>query len=319
MPEITTRHIQANGFSFAVDEAGEGDRLALCLHGFPESRFSWRHQLPHLASLGYRAWAPDLRGYGETEPRPQDVASYNIDQLTADVAALIDASGAREVTLLAHDWGALIAWAFVSARRPVARLVIMNVPHPAVFADVIRHSAAQRRKSWYVAFFQLPLLPEMMLKAGRGRAIRRAFSRMAIDKSRFPKEVLDRYAADALRPGALRAMVNYYRAAVRFKLAGRPWPMIETPTLIIWGEEDAALGLETLEGTEHYVRDLTIRRLPGVSHWVQQEAPEAVNAILSEWLPPAPAPARSARTARAPAPRPAKKARSTAAPRSPKR
>jgi pimeloyl-ACP methyl ester carboxylesterase len=317
---ISTRRVQANGFDFAVDEAGTGDRLALCLHGFPESRFSWRHQLPLLADLGYRAWAPDLRGYGDTTPRPTDVASYDIERLMDDVAALIDASGCKEVTLIAHDWGAVIAWTFATARRPLKRLVIMNVPHPAVFADVVKHSAAQRRRSWYVAFFQLPWLPELMLRANMARAVRRAFSDMGVDKSRFPPEVLDHYAANALRPGALTAMINYYRAAVRARLPERPWPVIQTPTLIVWGEEDAALGLETLEGTEGYVRDLTVRRLPGVSHWVQQEAPEAVNLILAEWLTTprageAGSPAPKAARAKPAAPkRPA-----STAPRSPKR
>lgn len=285
MAAITTRTVEANGFRFAVDEAGEGDRLALCLHGFPETRFSWRHQLPLLAELGYRAWAPDLRGYGDTEPKPQDVASYRIDRLMEDVAALIDASGAKEVTLVAHDWGALVAWTFAADQvRPLARLVIMNVPHPAVFARVLRDSAAQRRRSWYVGFFQIPWLPERMLTARKARAIRRAFHGMAIDKSRFTEAVLDHYAANALRPGAMRAMINWYRAAVRYRIQDRTWPAIEIPTLIVWGEEDTALGLETLEGTDGFVRHLTIRRLPNVSHWVQQEAPEQVNAILRDWL-----------------------------------
>lgn len=284
MAGITTRRIEANGFSFAVDEAGEGERLALCLHGFPESRFSWRHQLPLLAELGYRAWAPDLRGYGDTEPRPQGVSAYAIDRLLDDVEALIVASGARDVTLIAHDWGAIVAWTFATSRRRLSRLVIMNVPHPAVFAEVVARSPAQRKKSWYVAFFQLPWLPEAMMKASKARAVRRAFHDMAVDKSRFPEPVLEHYAQNALRPGAMTAMINYYRAAVRHRLTERPWPPIETPTLIVWGEDDAALGVETLEGTEAYVKDLTIRRLPGVSHWVQQEAPEAVNAILAEWL-----------------------------------
>jgi pimeloyl-ACP methyl ester carboxylesterase len=282
---IATRTVAANGFRFAIDEAGEGERLALCLHGFPESRFSWRHQLPALAELGYRAWAPDLRGYGDTEPRPKDVASYRIERLMDDVAALIDASGAKDVTLIGHDWGALVAWSFASSGlRPLSRLVIMNVPHPGVFAQVVRRSKAQRRRSWYVAFFQLPLIPELMLTARGARGVRRAFEGMAVDKSRFPPDVLDHYAANALRPGAMSAMINWYRAAVRYGMAERDWPVIETPTLIVWGEEDTALGLETLDGTEAYVKDLTIRRLPGVSHWVQQEAPEEVNAIMADWL-----------------------------------
>jgi pimeloyl-ACP methyl ester carboxylesterase len=283
---ISTRRIQANGFDFAVDEAGEGDRLALCLHGFPESRFSWRFQLPLLAQMGYRAWAPDLRGYGETEPKPRDVASYRVERLMQDVAALIDASGAREVTLIGHDWGAGLAWTFAANRiRPLERLVIMNVPHPAVFAEHLRRSPRQMLRSWYMAFFQVPGLPERAMTANGARAIRRAFLGMAVDKSNFTRDVLDRYAADARRPGAMTGMVNWYRAAAQSpgKLAG-PWPTIETPALVIWGEADAALGVELLDGTEAHVRDLTIKRLPKVSHWVQQEAPEAVNAILREWL-----------------------------------
>ncbi|HEX3364877.1 alpha/beta hydrolase [Phenylobacterium sp.] len=283
---ITTHRVAANGFDFAVDEAGEGDHLALCLHGFPESRFSWRFQLPLLAEMGYRAWAPDLRGYGETEPKPREVSAYLIDRLMEDVAALIDASGAKTVTLIGHDWGAGLAWAFAANRvRPLERLVIMNVPHPAVMAGQLRRSWAQLKKSWYMFFFQLPGLPERSLAANDARAIRNAFHGMAVDKSNFTKDVLDRYAKDAQRPGAIRGMVNWYRAALRLggKLRG-PWPVIETPTLIIWGEEDAALGIELLDGTDAYVRDLTIRRLPKVSHWVQQEAPEKVNAILQDWL-----------------------------------
>jgi epoxide hydrolase 4 len=283
---ISTRTVEANGFAFAVDEAGDGDRLALCLHGFPESRFSWRAQMPLLAELGYRVWAPDLRGYGETEPRPQDVDSYRMERLLEDVAALIDAAGAREVMLVAHDWGAAVAWTFAARKvRPLTRLIIMNVPHPAVFAQVLRRSPKQMLRSWYMAFFQIPGLPERLLLANDARAIRRAFSGMAKDKSRFPETVLDRYAADAQRPGAMTGMINWYRAAARHPdFMREPWAKIEIPTLVIWGEADAALGLETLEGTDAFVADLQIKRLPGVSHWVQQEAPEVVNALMADWL-----------------------------------
>lgn len=283
---MTTRIVEANGFAFAVDEVGEGDRLALCLHGFPESRFSWRAQMPVLAELGYRVWAPDLRGYGETEPKPQDVDSYRMERLLEDVAALIDAAGAREVMLVAHDWGAAVAWTFAARKvRPLSRLVIMNVPHPAVFADVLRRSPKQMLRSWYMAFFQIPRLPERMLLAKDARAIRQAFSGMAKDKSRFSNGVLDRYAQDTQRPGAMTGMINWYRAAARHPdFMREPWAKIEIPTLVIWGEADAALGLETLEGTDAYVADLQIKRLPGVSHWVQQEAPEAVNSLLVDWL-----------------------------------
>ena len=283
---IAIRTVAANGLTFEVAEAGSGDHLALCLHGFPELHFSWRHQMPLLASLGYRVWAPNQRGYGASS-RPVGVAAYAMDHLVADVAALFDASGAKTLTLIAHDWGGAVAWHFAISRvRPLARLVVMNLPHPVCFAEALRHGP-QRRRSWYIAFFQLAWLPERLLALNGAAAIRRAFRGMAVDKSRFPDAVLDVYAAAALRPGALTAMVNWYRAAVRHRAAmdaghgGR----VDVPTLIVWGEADTALGLETLDGSDRFVADLTVRRLPGVSHWVQQEAPEAVNAILAEWLP----------------------------------
>ena len=279
------RRIEANGLSFMVDEAGEGDDVALLLHGFPESRFSWRYQIPRLADLGWRVIAPDLRGYGESS-RPSGVEHYRLDRLVEDVAALFDAVGARRRLLIGHDWGAIIAWCFAIERvRPLDGLVIMNVPHPTVFARVLRASWRQRRRSWYVAFFQIPRLPEAMMTARDARAIARAFVGMAIDKTRFPPEVTDVYRANALIPGAMTAMINYYRAntglLARF---GGGAPEIDIPTLMIWGEEDSALDIACVDGYEGLVRDFTLERLPEVSHWVQQEAPDKVNAILSNWL-----------------------------------
>lgn len=140
--EITTRTITANGLDFAIDECGAGNAVALCLHGFPESRYSWRYQLSVLAAHGWRAVAPDLRGYGGSS-RPRGKAAYALDNLVDDVAALFDALGAKRRLLVAHDWGALIAWVFAMRKlRDLDGLVIMNVPHPAVFSRVIRSSAA---------------------------------------------------------------------------------------------------------------------------------------------------------------------------------
>ena len=282
---ISTRRVEANGQTFAVDEAGEGDAVALCLHGFPECRFSWRFQLPALAAAGWRAVAPDGRGYGDSS-RPANRDAYRIEHLVADAAALFDALGARRRLLVGHDWGAMVAWSFAIARtRPLDGLVVMNVPHPAVFHRVLRSSWAQRGRSWYIGFSQLPWLPEALLTAGRARAVARAFSGMAVNKAAFPLDVLEHYRRNALRPGAMTAMLNYYRANFAgLSKDAAPSPAIEVPTLMIWGEEDTALGLELTEGYEPYVADFTLDRLPGVSHWVQQEAPDAVNARLLAWL-----------------------------------
>jgi len=290
MPETESiRHqfVQANGLRFHVAACGDGDRLALCLHGFPECWYSWRHQLPLLARLGYQAWAPDLRGYGESD-RPPRREDYAIESLMQDVAGLIDAARPRSTVLLAHDWGAIVAW-YVAMRRlrPLDRLVIMNVPHPAVMEHVMR-GWRQLARSWYAFFFQIPRLPEALLRLDHYRAIGDAFRNMAVDKRRFPDAVLQVYRDNAARPGALTAMINYYRALIRGGGATRQralgYPPIDTPTLMIWGERDAALGRETTYGTDAFVPHLTMRYLPDVSHWVQQEAPETVNAMLEAWL-----------------------------------
>jgi epoxide hydrolase 4 len=285
MDAIHHQTVRANGIDFHVAIAGSGERLALCLHGFPESSFSWRHQLPLLARLGYLAWAPDLRGYGGSS-RPQGVEAYALETLEADVAALIEASGAKEVLLIGHDWGALIAWYYAMfGRLPIARLIIMNVPHPALAEKGLR-TFRQLRKSWYIFFFQLPKIPEWALARHGYEAIGRAFRGMAVDKSRFPDEVLRVYQDAAAQPGALTAMLNYYRALVRGRSRNRRrgTPRIEAPTLMVWGEADAALGKELTYGTDRYVGNLTLRYLPRVSHWVQQEAPETVNAMMEAWL-----------------------------------
>lgn len=281
---VTVRWQLAGELSFELAEAGTGDRLALCLHGFPELHYSWRFQIPLLVERGWRVWAPNLRGYGGTD-RPEGIPAYHIDRLLEDVAALIDASGAREVLLIAHDWGAIIAWQFAIRKvRPLVGLVIMNVPHPMPFKRELR-KWAQLRASWYVFFFQLPRVPEWAFGRNRARMIRQAFVGMAVDKARFPKDVTDTYAAAASRPGALTAMINYYRAA--FRSAGEMTSgsgKVDVPTLMIWGEEDTALTIGCVDGTEDYVADFRLERLPGVSHWVQQEAPEKVNTILADWL-----------------------------------
>jgi epoxide hydrolase 4 len=272
--------VPANGLEFELFEAGEGDRLALLLHGFPQHAVSWHNQVPFLAGLGYRVWAVNQRGYGGTS-RPQWREEYALAQLTGDVAGLIDASGAASVTLIAHDWGALVAWTFAIRRiRPLERLVIINVPHPLCFRRELK-TWGQRRKSWYVGFFQLPVLPELLLSAAGGGQLANMLRHDASRPEAFSREVLDVYRANVSTPGAATAMLNWYRAAGRDVMTARDLDApIDTPTLVIWGEQDVALGLPCLHGTDRYVRDLRIERLPGVSHWVPEDAPQEVNHLL---------------------------------------
>ncbi|MFN2100465.1 alpha/beta fold hydrolase [Altererythrobacter sp. MF3-039] len=269
---------------FEVAQAGEGNRLALCLHGFPELNYSWRHQMPILAEMGYRVWAPNLRGYGASG-RPEGTEAYRMNTLVQDIAGLIDASGAKEVTLIAHDWGALIAWHFaINQIRPLKHLVILNVPHPKCAQRELR-KWRQLRKSWYIFFFQIPGLPEKLLARDNAQPIVEAFRGSAINKSLFTDDVLEPFRKSAQRPGAITAMLNYYRALVRRPDARDIGDgMVHVPTLVLWGEQDIAIDIHVLDGMEEYVPDLTVKRFPDASHWVQQDVPDKVNTKLKGWL-----------------------------------
>jgi pimeloyl-ACP methyl ester carboxylesterase len=287
---IQQRFIEANGLRFELAEAGtaQSPKLAILLHGFPELNFSWRHQMPMLAEQGWRVWAPNLRGYGMSD-RPDGIAAYRLHNLLEDVGALIDAAKAEypaeEIMIVAHDWGAVIAWMFAIRQiRPIDRLVIMNVPHPKCAERELKHWR-QLRKSWYIFFFQLPFVPEKMLLANDAKAVRRAFFESAAHKDRFAKSDLDVYAKAAQLPGAMQAMLNYYRALMRYADDRDPGDAsVRVPTLVIWGENDLALDIHLLDGMEQWVLNLTLHRLPGISHWVQQDAPDKVNRIMTDWL-----------------------------------
>ncbi|RDH77670.1 alpha/beta fold hydrolase [Mycolicibacterium moriokaense] len=290
---ITTTFVEANGLRFEVDQCGDGPRLALFLHGFPESKAAWRLHMPALAKLGYTCWAPNMRGYGATS-RPTRRRDYRLEHLLADVAGLIDAARARgidgPVTLVAHDWGGIIAWSFVLAGiRPVERFVVMNFPHPRLFLRGLR-SVRQLKKSWYMMFFQVPKLPEWLLSRKKAQGVGWMFRELVENPPEdgvVPKDVIRDYRTNGMSPGGARAMVNYYRANFFNPAAHRLWRTREkltVPTLMIWGENDIALSKELTVGTERLVDDFTVRYLPGVSHWVQQQAPHTVSAMLTAWL-----------------------------------
>ncbi len=292
--EIRSERIHANGLDFHVNTCGDGDRLALCLHGFPEIGYTWRHQLPLLASLGYRVWAPDLRGFGQSD-KPKGVSQYACEHLIDDVAAIIDASGTKETMLLAHDWGVMIASQIAFHQvRPLSRLVLFNGAAMGMQADT-GFSFRALQRIFYALFFQLPFLPERLLAAGNYRAIRESFTgRMTGRRDRITPEDVRVFQEAMARPGALTGGINYYRAQILGggfrRLTARGFPTIQTPTLILWGEDDPVLVPSTIGRAEDLIQDLTLRFLPGIGHWIQQEAPEDVNEMLSAWLTDQPVP-----------------------------
>jgi epoxide hydrolase 4 len=277
------RHTVVNGVRLHYVEAGNGP-LVVLLHGFPEFWYCWRRQIPALAAAGYRVVAVDQRGYNESD-KPEGVSSYRVDRLAADVAALVARIGCEKAHIVGHDWGGAVAWA-VAVRHPevVDKLVILNAPHPAAFFRELHHQD-QLRRSWYVFFFQLPVLPEWFLRFGNYSFLDRALQTEPVHAVAFSPEDVRLYKQALSRPGALTAAINYYRAALRYRREGqRSLRRITAPTLLLWGERDRYLGLALLEGLEPWVPDLRVRRIPDSSHWVQNDAPEQVNAALLAFL-----------------------------------
>jgi pimeloyl-ACP methyl ester carboxylesterase len=276
-----------NGVRLHYVEAGTGP-LVVLLHGFPEFWYSWRRQIPALAAAGFRVLAPDLRGYN-LSAKPAGVRHYRLERLTGDVAGLIEHAGAERAAVAGHDWGGGIAWTLAMHQpRWVERLIILNAPHPAAFLRELR-TLGQLRKSWYMFFFQLPLLPELWIRAGNYVALERVFRAPPVHPGAFTDEDVARYRQALARPGALTAAINYYRAAFRHSLRGAAGSArrIEVPTLLIWGEQDRYLGIRLTEGLDRWVPDIRVVRLPEASHWVQLDAPEEVNRLMIDFLRPA--------------------------------
>jgi pimeloyl-ACP methyl ester carboxylesterase len=278
------RYIRINGIRMHYVQAGEGRRLLVLLHGFPEFWWSWRYQIPAL-SRHFTVVAPDLRGYGETD-KPR--WGYELDVLVNDIVSLIHELGYARAIVGGHDWGGALAWALAIAYpQRVERLIALNIPHPALMARALGYNWRQMLRSWYILFFQLPLLPEALIRANDFQSVERAFRDMAVDKSRFDDVTIGRFKAALARPGALTAALNYYRALLRQgarRMFSGSGMRVQAPTLMIWGERDFALGKELTYGTERFVSDLRIHYLPNCSHWVQQERPDEVNQFMLDFL-----------------------------------
>ncbi len=274
-------------------EAGEGPPVVL-LHGFPEFWYSWRFQIPVLASAGFRVIAPDMRGYNlSSHPpkwcphsRPAGVSEYAPRRLAADIRDVISERGAERAFLAGHDWGAAVAWLTAMAHPDsVERLAILNVPHPRRMLEGLR-TPRQLAKSWYMLFFQLPWLPERLVSAGGWRALRHGFEHDARPGAFTPEDIAC-YVEAWSQPGAATAMINYYRAYLRHPPSRRDGAMrpIQAPTLVIWGERDRHLGADLAEPRRADVPNLErVVRLPGASHWVHHDEPERVAELLIEFF-----------------------------------
>lgn len=275
------RH-DVNGVHLHTIEAGEaGASVVMLLHGFPDFWWGWRRQIDPLAAAGYHVVVPDMRGYNSSDA-PQEVAAYRLDLLAADVLGLADTYGAERFHLVGHDWGAIVSW-WVAARHPdrLGRMVVMDGPHPDVSIRQLLARPTQALRSTYVAFFQIPRVPEAVLSA-RGFAALRAAMRREAHEGAFEPGALDRYAEAWSHPGSLTGMLNYYRA-LRHHRAGAP-SRIAPPTLILWGENDTFL--------EHHVAEQSLELcdagrmvvIEDSTHWLHLEQPDRVNAEILGFL-----------------------------------
>ena len=274
-PRLPPR-VDARALRLDVRAAGPADgELVVLLHGFPQSSAIWAPQLDALAAAGYRAMAPDQRGYSR-RARPTDVAQYGIDHLVGDVVSIADRVGAEHFHVVGHDWGAVVAW-HVAGRLPgrVRSLTALSVPHPAAFAAALASvDGDQRRRSAYMSFFRKAGDAEDQLLAGGGLAAMLRGTGYPLD----PLDVVDRMS----EPGALTAALSWYRA---MDVSVAAVSNISVPTLFVWSTDDAALGREGAEATAAYV-DGPYRFvvLDGVSHWIPEEVPNAVTRLLLEHL-----------------------------------
>ncbi len=284
MVEMEHHILRTNGVDLHVAQAGPADGpLVILLHGFPEYWAGWRKQIPALVDAGYRVWAPDQRGYN-LSAKPKRIAAYSLDELVKDVIGLMDAAGADKVYLVGHDWGAAVAW-WVANTHPdrLHKLVILNVPHPNTMQRVLRSSFTQLRKSWYMFFFQLPWLPEALIKAGTWRGAKQAL----ISSSRpgtFTDADLAEYITAWSQPGAFTGMINWYRAMFRVKIKPLPAKRITVPTLLIWGAQDFALGRELAQPSIDRCDDGRLVFIEEAGHWVQHEEAERVNGLVVGFL-----------------------------------
>jgi epoxide hydrolase 4 len=296
-PAVNHGYANVNGIRLHFAETGSGDDLVILLHGFPEFWYSWRHQLTALGKR-FHVVAPDMRGYNLSE-KPPRVEDYTLDILAKDVIALVDHFGATKAAIVGHDWGAGVAWA-VAQMYPerVSRLAVLQVPPAAAWRANL--TLRQVLRSWYMFFFQLPGLPERVIRRNNFKGLDGVFKDKVVRAGSFTDADVEAYRKALSQPGALTAAINYYRANVsRLMRGSKPLRIsdqslekkvgkgrgVQVPTLFIFGEQDFAILPQTVRGVAEYVdAPYTELRIADSGHWVQNEAIAEVNTALMKFL-----------------------------------
>ena len=282
--ELEHDFIETNGIKLHVVQAGPQSGVpVILLHGFPEFWYGWRKQIPALVGEGCRVIVPDQRGYNLSD-KPRGIKSYLVNELVKDVVGLIDALGYEKVNLAGHDWGASVAWT-LAHKHPerLHRLGILNAPHPAVMRRFLQRDPDQLRRSWYVFLFQLPWLPEAGMRRKNWRGAELAL-RGSGRIHTFTKEDIGKYKEAWSQPGAMTAMINWYRAALRYPSWIPKDARIKVPTLMMWGMKDFALSHRMARPSMDYVDEGNLILFPEATHWVQHDAAEEVNHYLIDFI-----------------------------------
>lgn len=272
-----------NGVRLHTITAGEtDDPLVVFLHGFPEFWYEWRAYIEPFVEAGYRVVVPDQRGYNRSE-KPSGVGAYRMSELSRDIVELVGTEHRGSTHVIGHDWGAAVAWD-IALRYPdtVDRLGIINVPHPTVLETALRSNLSQVRKSWYMFFFQLPRLPEWFSRRDEYEFIVSTM-REGAQSGTFSEQDFERYRRAWAKPGALTAMINWYRALFRYR-ERPPRTEVQAPTQIIWGLQDHAIGPELATASLEHCADSNLEQFLTATHWIPHEYPERVTTLLLEHL-----------------------------------
>ena len=294
MPGFESQYADVNGIRLHYVSMGQG-KLIMFVHGFPEFWAEWENQLVEFGQ-DHRAVALDMRGYN-LSAKPENVDAYRARLLIEDLRALAEYLGHQKFTLVAHDWGGAVAWS-VAMRHPeyLEKLIIVNAPHPAIFARELLNNPDQQKASQYMLLFRSAKAERVLSENNFARLVDICFQFGS--KWEMTEKVRLKYIEAWSQPGALTGSLNYYRASPLYppgspedvqKIEGvlnlpREMLAVRVPTLVIWGEEDQALLTGNLDGLEEYVDDLTVKRIPDGTHWVSHEQPERVNALIRAFL-----------------------------------
>lgn len=284
MQEVEFHLIETNGIRLHAAVAGPEDgELVVLLHGFPEFSYGFHHQMEELAASGYRVVVPDQRGYHLSD-KPEQIEDYTINKLSDDIAGLIEAFGETSAIVIGHDWGGAVAW-HLAASKPeyVKKLIAINIPHPTAMPRVFMKNPLQWLKSSYMAFFQLPEVPEKLMAANDFESMKQAMKGTARPDA-FTDQELERYKDAWSQPGALTGMLNWYRAIRKGSLLQMPKALLRMPVRIIWGLGDQFLSPMLATESLKFCENAELVWVGEATHWVHHEQPEIVNRLIKEFL-----------------------------------